>query len=42
MEHDYFIAGWPFSVMPTVRDNVVDRMTGVHRDEIERVVTKLH
>ena len=28
--------------MPAVRDNVVERMTGVHHDTIGRVVTKLH
>ena len=28
--------------MPAVRDNVVERMTGVHRDAIDCVVTKLH
>ena len=28
--------------MPAVQDNVVERMTGVHRDDIERVVKKLH
>ena len=28
--------------MPAVRDDAVERMTGVHRDAIERVVTKLH
>ena len=28
--------------MYAVRDDVVDLMTGVHRDSIKRVVTKLH
>ena len=42
MEHEYFIDGWDISVMPSVRDHVVERMAGVHRDAIEHVVTKLH
>ena len=42
MEHDYPIAGWDLSVMPAMRDDVVECMTGVHCDTIERVVTKLH
>ena len=42
MEHDYYIASWVLSVMPALRDDVVERMTGVHSDAIERVVTKLH
>ena len=42
MEHKYFIAGFDLSVMPVVRDDVVERMTGVHCDTIKRVVTKLH
>ena len=28
--------------MPAVRDNVVECMTGFHRDDIERVVKKMH
>ena len=28
--------------MPAVRDNYVECMTSVHRDDIERVFTKLH
>ena len=42
VEQDYYISGWDLSVMPEVRDDVVERMTGVYRDSIERVVTKLH
>ena len=42
MDHKYSIAGWDLSGMPTVRDDVVERMTGVHCDTIKRVVTKLH
>ena len=42
MEHDYSIAGWALGVMPAVQDDVVDCMTGVHCDAIERVVTKIH
>ena len=42
LEHDYSIAGWALRVMPAVRGNVVEHMTGVHCDAIERVVTKMH
>ncbi len=42
LEHDYAIAGWAFSVIHKVRDDVRRRMKGVHRDAIERVVTKIH
>ena len=41
MEHNYFIAVWALSVMPALREDVVEHMTGVHRDAIERGVTKL-
>ena len=42
VEHDYSIVGWDIIVMPAVRDDVVEHITGVNRDDIERVVTKLH
>ena len=42
MEHEYFIAGCDLSVMTVVRDDVVERMTGVYCDAIKRVVKKLH
>ena len=42
VEHDSSISGWALNVMPAVRDNVVERMTGVHRDSVDLVVTKLH
>ena len=42
MEQDYSIDGWAHSVMPAVRENVVEIMTGVKCDAIERVITKLH
>ena len=42
LEHDYSIAGWALSVMPAVRADVVERLLGIHRDAIERVIVKLH
>ena len=42
MDHDYSIACWDLSVIPAVRDDVLDRITGVHRDTINLAVTKLH
>ena len=42
MEHEKYISGWALSVMPTVWDDVVENMTGIHREYIECVVTKLH
>ena len=42
VKHDYSIASWDLSVMPAVQDDVIERMTGVHCDEIKCVVTKLH
>ena len=42
LEHDYSTAGWALCVMKEVMDDCAQRMTGVDRDAIERVVTKLH
>ena len=42
VDHDYSIAGWDLSVIPGVREDVVERMTSVHCDAIRPVVTKLH
>ena len=42
VEHNYSISGWDLSVMPAVQENIVEDMTGVHHDTIERIVTKLH
>ena len=42
MEYDYSIDGWALSVIPAVRDDAMERMTAVHRDFIESIVTKLH
>ena len=40
--HNYSIYGWDLILMPAMRDNVVEFMTGVHCDAIDRVVTKLY
>ena len=42
IEHEYAIAGWALCVMDDVRKDVQRRMTGAHRDAIERVVSRLH
>ena len=34
MEHEKYISGWALSVMPTVWDDVVENMTGIHREYI--------
>ena len=40
--HDYSIAGWDLSVIPEVRDDVLDCMAGIYLDAIKRVVTNIH
>ena len=42
LEHDNAIAGWAMSIMPEIRTDVNERMTGEHRNAIERVVLRLH
>ena len=42
LEHDNAIAGWAMSIMPKIRADVNKRMTGEHRNAIERVVLHLH
>ena len=42
LDHDYAITGWALSVMPEVRANVEERLTGDHCGSIECVVSKLH
>ena len=42
LEHDNAIAGWAISIMPEIRADVNERMTGEHRNTIERVVLRLH
>ena len=42
IEHDYAIVGWALCVMEDVRKDVLERLTGAHRDAIERVVSQLH
>ena len=41
-EHDYTITGWVLSVSPEVRVDVNTRMTGEHRNAIERLIVRLH
>jgi hypothetical protein len=41
LENDYSITAWALSVMPEVHDDCNARLTGYHRDAIERVVRKL-
>jgi len=42
IEHEYSIAAWALCVMESVRADVRERLTGEHRDPIEKVVTRLH
>ncbi len=42
IEHEYSIAAWALCVMASVRTDVRERLTGKHRDAIEKVVTRLH
>lgn len=42
LEHDFAVCAWALCVLPEVRADVKDRMTGEHRKAIERVVKKLH
>ena len=42
LEHNYPIADWALSVMPSVQANIRECMTGVHCDTIECVITKMH
>ncbi len=42
IEHKYAIAGWALCIIEDVQDNVAQRLTGAHRDAIEKVVIWLH
>ncbi len=42
IEHEYSITAWALCLMGSVRNNVRDRLTGHHRDAIEKVVSHLH
>ena len=42
LDHDYAITVWALSVMPEVRANVEERLTGDHCGSIKCVVSKLH
>ncbi len=42
IEHEYAIAGWALCVMEDVQKDVAQRLTGTHRDAIEKVVIRLH
>ena len=42
IEHEYSIAAWALCVMASVWTDVRERLTGEHRDAIEKVVTRLH
>lgn len=41
LNHDWAIVGWALSVSEDVREDVKERMTGGHRDAIERVITRM-
>ena len=42
LEHDFAIAVWALCIMPEVHTDVAARMTGHHREAIERVINKLY
>ncbi len=42
IEHKYAIVGWALCVMEDIQKDVLERLTGVHRDAIEKVVSRLH
>ena len=42
IEHEYAIVGWALCVMEDIRKDVMERLTGAHRDTIEKVVSRLH
>jgi len=42
IEHEYAIVGWALCVMDDIRKDVLERLTGPHRDTIEKVVKRLH
>jgi hypothetical protein len=39
IEHKYAIAGWALCIMEDVQKDVQERLTGTHRDAIEKVVS---
>ncbi len=42
IEHKYAIAGWALSVMEDVQKDVQKQLMGMHRESIEKVVSRLH
>jgi hypothetical protein len=42
IEHEYAIAGWALCIMEDVQKDVQKGLMGVHRDAIEKVVSRLH
>ncbi len=42
IEHKYAIAGWALCIMEDVQKDVAQRLTGTHRDAIQKVVIWLH
>jgi hypothetical protein len=42
IEHEYVISGWALCVMEDVGKDVQERLTGMHHDVIEKVVSRLH
>ena len=42
LDHDYAITAWILSVMPEVRKDVDARISGEHREAVERVIERLH
>ncbi len=42
LEHEYAITAWALSLVPEIRDDVLERLTGDMREKIETVIVKLH
>jgi hypothetical protein len=42
IKHKYAIAGWALCIMEDVQKDVQERLTGMHHDAIEQVVSQLH
>ena len=42
IDHAYATCAWALSVLPQVREDVAERMTGEDRKDIEEIVKKLH
>ncbi len=42
IEHEYAISGWALCIIEDVQKDVLEQLTGMHHDAIEKVVSRLH